>query len=345
MLAKLQSRLLWHLRCWQKRDLYRERKAQLKKDLENSRAALRVASDGSKLVGISLIEHLGDIIACEPVARFMRKTHPQLKIVWLTKPLFKPLLTNHPAIGDVIEVTCLSESAILSQDPLWHSFIDLHLPKRPCARLPYLHRKSSGDRRITSHNYFNFGSILESFCMSAGLPPLQDPPLLFIESNKDIPDIIGDYIVIHATSNESTRDWVIQKWTRLISELRKQYTGEIIEVGLESRVAPHMKCVKDLCGKRSLAELARIIDGCRLYIGVDSGPAHIANAQMKPAVILTGKYRSFTAYCPYTGYFRKHKDLMLMSWSASTADIPMEEVLHRCREVLHHSKANQTSAL
>ena len=60
----------------------------------------------------------------------------------------------------------------------------------------------------------------------------------------------------------------------------------------------------NLCGQSGIAETAE--DDSRraaLFIGIDSGPAHLANAVKTPGVILLGRYLTWDYYMPYTGFY------------------------------------------
>jgi heptosyltransferase-3 len=77
-----------------------------------------------------------------------------------------------------------------------------------------------------------------------------------------------------------------------------------VEVGLKSTFAEQNDgTFIDLCGQLNLLETAAVIARSTLFVGVDSGPAHIANAVRCPGVILMGCYRHFTNQFPYTGFF------------------------------------------
>ena len=43
------------------------------------------------VIGILLAEHLGDIVAAEPIIGELRQKHPQAKIVWIVKASFRSL--------------------------------------------------------------------------------------------------------------------------------------------------------------------------------------------------------------------------------------------------------------
>ncbi|MCP6657752.1 hypothetical protein NL521_27855, partial [Klebsiella pneumoniae] len=79
---------------------------------------------------------------------------------------------------------------------------------------------------------------------------------------------------------------------------------KVIEVGLQSDLGrSQSEHYIDLCGKLSLLETAEVIRGSKLFVGIDSGPAHIANAVGTYGIILLGQYRAFNCYQPYSGAF------------------------------------------
>ena len=47
---------------------------------------------------------------------------------------------------------------------------------------------------------------------------------------------------------------------------------------------------RNLCGQTGIAESAEIIRRATLFIGIDSGPSHLANAVKTPGVILFDRH-------------------------------------------------------
>ena len=60
--------------------------------------SMRITSISKPVVGILLAEHLGDIVAAEPIIAALRNKHPKARIVWIVKDLYQGLLENHPQI-------------------------------------------------------------------------------------------------------------------------------------------------------------------------------------------------------------------------------------------------------
>ena len=102
-------------------------------------------------------------------------------------------------------------------------------------------------------------------------------------------------IGIHAGAKASARRWPPERFAAVADELAEQSGGQIVLTGSEadapatSAVRGHMReRALDLTGKTSLGGLAAVIERMRLFIGNDSGPAHLAEAMGTPSVTLFG---------------------------------------------------------
>src|SRR5262249_8780232 len=139
-------------------------------------------NDGkSAVVAIGLCEHAGDIVACEPVIAHVRKEHPGACIVWCARKSFAELVQFHPDIDAVVALECFTEWLWLKECGVFDQAIDLHLNGRQCPVCARPMRKAGPDA-VTLDNYYDFGAILPVFSRSAGLPPLDGPPRVYISS-------------------------------------------------------------------------------------------------------------------------------------------------------------------
>jgi ADP-heptose:LPS heptosyltransferase len=76
----------------------------------------------------------------------------------------------------------------------------------------------------------------------------------------------------------------------------------------------------------SILETAEVIRRASLFIGVDSGPAHMANAMGTPGVVLLGRYEAFDQYMPYTGRFAREEAARVIQWPEPAREIPVDHV-------------------
>lgn len=298
---------------------------------------------GQKITAILLTEHFGDIVACEPVIRSLRSKYRDDAIVWFTFKPFVELLVNHPDLAAVYPVTCLTECKIIAKKKLLDRVVDLHLGPRMCAWFgDWLYEDKSGSG-INAYNHYFHGSIVEAFSVAAGLERISEAPRFHIPSSvqnsllsKFVPE--RDYLVIHASSNSLAKEWDDGKWVTLSKNLIQRYGVRVVEVGLQPRVGNHNPAVVDLCGKLSLLELAEVIRRAAFFIGIDSGPAHFANALRCPALILLGHFHCYKSYMPYNGFFRENENQMILAWDGPAKDIPLDSVETRLQVTLDLKK-------
>lgn len=293
---------------------------------------LRCRLSCRRMVVITLIEHMGDIVACEPVSRLVRAQEPDAFVVWCVKRQYRELLYAIPSVDATLVVCCLTTWIWLRKTGLFDRVIDLHISGRTChiCRIPL--QKEEGDRAITLENYLNFGTLLACFCRSAGIEaPLEGPRLSLPSSYVARVDALapdGPYLVIHCSSNERSKNWTPNGWNRLVEALIYHHGFAVVEVGLFSELQrPDTKQYQNHCGKLSLLETAEMIRRARLFVGVDSGPAHLANAVGTYGVVLMGSYRTFTSYTPFTGGFGDGTNATLITAPRSVVDLPVEEVI------------------
>ena len=165
---------------------------------------------------------------------------------------------------------------------------------------------------ITFNTYLNYGSLLEAFCLCAGVEKLNEAPIFYLSPKISLPkNIPPHYIVFHCKSNVRIKNWTKRKWNCLAKKLlRNGYT--IVELGKEqivkSKHASYMNCT----GSRSLQEIAKIIECAEGFVGIDSGFAHIANCFNIPAVLIFGVYYHYTNYKVYSGYYANPKNCAII---------------------------------
>jgi ADP-heptose:LPS heptosyltransferase len=290
------------------------------------------------LVVVSLVEHCGDIVACEPVARYLRTQYPNMYLVWVCTSKYVELLRYHPDINEVAQITCLTSWLRVRGLKLGHHQIDLQINGRFClmCRNPIVNQGSH--QQITVDNYYNFGALLPAFCLAAGLPALNDSPQFHFPADMpertDSLNLPDRFIVFHCCSNEVTRDWDIKKWHSLKKLIAMKFGIPIVEVGLKSIFTePNDSTYINLCGQLSLLGTAAVIARSTLFVGVDSGPAHIANAARCPGVILLGLYNHFANRLPFTGFFANDGAIIVRTPEALSS-LSVEEVFEAIEKKL-----------
>lgn len=262
-----------------------------------------------KFIGVLLAEHFGDIVACEPLSRELKLMYPNSKIYWIVNKSYRELLDYNPNIDVVVEEYSVLFSILLSKKNSFDHFYNCHLSglRRYTHLRMTLQNSLAESLNILTDNYFNYGNILEVFAKVAGLPILTDSPRIYIpktvESNISKLYFPKKTIVIHCHSNYSPKDWKVYHWEKLILDLINVYDCNIIEIGLKSTLEIYHSAYYNFCGKLTLLETAEVIKRAAFFIGIDSGPAHFANAVGTFGFLLFGKLGDFENYMPYSGRF------------------------------------------
>jgi len=289
-------------------------------------------SDKLQIIGIGLIEHMGDIVACEPVSRYIRFKHPNAHIVWCVRKEYRELIDSNPYIDETLEVNCLTEWIALKESGIFDEVFDLHIHNRICPSCQIPLKNDQGKIVVTGENYYKIGNLLSAFSQGAGLPALAGKPKAYIteEAKKKIDklNLPEKFIVFHCKTNEIERDWKNSKWIELAKQIRKKWNIEIVEVGLDSTLAGGNVDFINLCGKLSILETAEVIKRATLFIGVDSGPAHLANAVGTFGIILIGHYRNFKRYMPFSGDYESGENAVIIYNDGPVSEIKVEEVMN-----------------
>lgn len=159
---------------------------------------------------------------------------------------------------------------------------------------------------------------------------------------------LENLICLHPSGQESRR-WPAEKFKELSLKLgcedRKILVlGTAADTDLSRIICHDNPYAKSLAGQTTLAQTAAIMKRCRLFVGNDSGPFHLAVAVGTPAVALIGGG-------PLSFHLYSGKDVKIIKKSVPCApcdvrvcpnmhcmnDISVEEVETACREMLEKS--------
>lgn len=300
--------------------------------LKNSFYFLRNARRNN-IVFISLIEHMGDIIAAEPIIGALRIKHSNEKFIWIITKPFAPVVEVHPEINDVLNVTCLTEWIALRKLTRIKKLYDLHISGRTCSKYGFAIQNENADH-ITTDNYYHHGNLLHCFSRTAEIA-IDDtiaPTIYFSVSKKHS---LSKTIVIHTSSNASERMWNSTGWQQLVNFINKNFPSfTIYEVGFKKQVTTSSSNYIDFTGHRPLSEIADLVSNCSFFTGIDSGFAHMANALRKKSLILLGRYGPFSSYNPYSGYFLGQSEQFLFYFDGLLSDMTFDEISFSIQERL-----------
>ncbi|QMW05971.1 glycosyltransferase family 9 protein [Spirosoma foliorum] len=297
-----------------------------------------------QLVVIILSEQMGDIIACEPVAREVRRLHPDDHIIWMVRKPYAELVSHHPDLDGFLIEKCPGERVRLLRSGIFDKVYNMHISHRKCKYcLEDPINPISDGIGLNFDNYYDRGDLLYMFSQAAGLPAITADPKMYIpksvQEKVQSLNLLPGPIVIHCQSSHIMRDWPAANWTKLVKWLLATYPYPIIEIGLTPTVTEEHPQFRNLCGQLSLLETAEVIRQARLFIGIDSGPAHMANAMETEGIILLGKLFDFVDYLPYSGRFKRGEGVTILNdYGHPCAELPYSWVQDAVQERLGQPK-------
>jgi ADP-heptose:LPS heptosyltransferase len=277
---------------------------------------------------------MGDIVACEPVARYLKLNDPTGHLAWAVAPAFRELIDTNPFIDETITLDCLTEWMRLQNHGKFDKFIDLHANYRICQHCQIPLVKRHGNPFVTVFEWFDHGALLEAFSLGAGLPSLSAQPRLYLRAEHvEAVDAIGlpeRFCVIHRISNDPIKDWTEDGWLQLVAHVSGRLGLKVIEVGAgqTGSLPKPLPGTIDMVNRLPLLQTAEVIRRASMFIGIDSGPAHLANALMIPGVVLLGRLGYFRQYLPFTGFYAGSSPLVriVRHLTKHTRDLTVAEV-------------------
>ncbi len=146
-----------------------------------------------------------------------------------------------------------------------------------------------------------FGRLLRAVCPSA--PPL--PPKFGLLREAALPEVPGGrlrdlapgvaYAVVHAGGSAREKRWTPERYARLCDRLNGRFRLRSVLVGgagdRPTAQAILRRCRTspvDACGALALPETAALCRGARVFVGPDSGIAHLAQAAGVQCAVLFG---------------------------------------------------------
>jgi len=148
------------------------------------------------------------------------------------------------------------------------------------------------DKNMAFARYLGVKPLAQDYRLTVGTHA-KERVMAFLATNGVIE---SDAIVyMNPCARWTTKLWNVHSWARVI-QLLNEWGGLKIVLGGAPGDLPYLRKVRDLsgaapvisAGRLTLAESAALIEHSSIYLGVDSGPMHIASFVGTPAVALFG---------------------------------------------------------
>jgi ADP-heptose:LPS heptosyltransferase len=273
---------------------------------EDSDLSLRLRKLGYTLHKVNLMlrhqraatsAHVPNIISIQA------KNHAVLRKKWnhylrIRKFDFPIVIRRWAARGDVVLVTAILEKLAL-ENPLSPIYVETAFPE-VFANNPHVKHAAHKIERNHETRVINLDMsyenkirthIVAGYAQAAEIQLEKYVTALYPgDIHKKYAESLlkkGDWCAIHpGPTTWPGKNWETDRWNDLIAHLRKELGFKVVLVG-HPDLTPIIND-RDLRGLTDTHQLAAVLARCRLFIGLDSFPLHVAQAMHTPTIGLFG---------------------------------------------------------
>ena len=276
--------------------------------------------EGARVLIVRL-RSLGDVVLLTPALSALHEWRPDLRLCVLVEPFCAPLLEGNPAVSEIVQMKSFFATVTELRARHFPVVYNQHagptsallvacigVPQRVCwtrRQFSFVYNvpiPDPGDRVHTVEHR------MEQF-YATGLPRGPIPPAR-VYAQPDAQAAVAEqlaarsiapgksYAVLHPGAKYFTKRWAVDKFVVIARWLREKNGIEpVFNLGQsEAEIAAEVRrsCENEfvLLDSLDLRQLIALIGGCRIFIGNDSGPTHIATAAARPVVAIFGSSSS-----------------------------------------------------
>jgi heptosyltransferase-3 len=240
---------------------------------------------GSRIAVIRL-RSLGDCVLTTPALSLLKRHRPDLKISVIVEPRFAEIFAGNPDVNETRD-SMTSADLVLNLHGGTRSMV-LTALSRAKFRAGFAHHRYSfiySDKIPTAQQILGVSrkvhtaEHLASAIFHLGVPQQEIPRASLFA---DPPPTRRPYAVIHPFAARPDKTWPAERFLEVAHNLN---LDPIFLAGPTDDLKP-FESIETSRG--SLAETKSLLSGASLFLGNDSGPAHIAAAFGIPVVVLFG---------------------------------------------------------
>ncbi len=261
---------------------------------------------------------LGDVVLATPLARALRRAHPDAAITFVTKSRYAPILAHNPHLTGLATLgpgDALRDLAAALRRTRWDHRLDLHGSLRARAL-----RALVGGRWRTPPRQRIRRALLTRWGIDTIGPPVPAAERYF-GAARDlavVPDggpaevfttpedehraaaiaPAGTYVALAPGAAHATKRWPAAHWRALARQLLLERCGTVAVGSASERGLLDVPGVVDAFGL-PLGPTAALLRRARLVVANDSGLMHLATAVGTPVVALFGPTTRQLGYFPY----------------------------------------------
>ena len=243
-------------------------------------------------VSVIRLRSLGDCVLTTPALALLKSHRPDLRISVIVEPRFAPVFAGNPDVDETRESLGPRPDLVLNLHGGTRSMF-MTAASLAKIRVGFAHHRHSflyTDRIPTAQEILGVdrkvhtAEHLASAMFWLGVPRTEIPRATLIATHS--PDL-PPYAVIHPFAATPEKIWPAEKFLAIARHLRSSAAPEPVFIAGPGDDAAPFRDFR-IFSNEPLDRVRSLLAGAQLFIGNDSGPAHIAAAFGVPVVVLFG---------------------------------------------------------
>lgn len=248
-------------------------------------------------VAVIRLRSLGDCVLTTPAIALAKQYRPDLQLSVVVEDAFRAVFTGNPDVSQILAPNAASLARLrphlainlhggatsvrlmlAAASGLRAGFAHFRFQPMYNIRIPRAQEILGVDRKVHTAEH------LASAVFYLGVPPAEIPRARLFAS----PGMRGSpYAVLHPMASSNDKTWPHAKFLAVAEQIEKQLGLEPVFIAGANEDLSAFSRYACLQGA-PLEEVKSLLAGASLFVGNDSGPAHIAAAFGLPAVVLFG---------------------------------------------------------
>src|SRR5579871_5802885 len=248
-------------------------------------------------IAVIRLRSLGDCVLTTPALSLLKNARPDLEIAVVAEEPFAPIFSGNPNVARVLEP---SVSEIANWRPgLTLNFhggtrsAHLTIASRASLRAGFGHFRLQGIYNVRVpraqdimgvHRKVHTAEHLASAMFYLGVPAQEIPRARLFPST---PANGHPYAILHPVASAPDKTWSPENFRQVAEYFQRDLGVEPVFIGGKNDSLSEFAQFRCIAGA-PLEEVKSLISGASLFLGNDSGPAHMAAALGLPVVVVFG---------------------------------------------------------
>jgi heptosyltransferase III len=241
-------------------------------------------------VAVIRLRSLGDCVLTTPALALLKAHRPDLEIHVVVEPRFAGVFEDNPDVSAVSQNVPRADLVLNLHGGTRSMWLTLASGARYRAGFAhhrysfiYTHKIPTAQAILGVDRPVHTAEHLASAMFWLGVPPTEIPRAKLIARAQ--PNL-RPYVVIHPFASAPDKAWPAERFVSVAARLLSQGLQPVILAGPSDDASPFEAF--DVYRNAPLRDVKNLMSGAALFIGNDSGPAHIAAAFGVPVVVLFG---------------------------------------------------------